>query len=810
MLDPPSFRKLPKYTKACDDRKLTDFLMALRSDFEPTRGSMIHRALLPTLSAAVSELLAEETRLRSLGGISFSKTSSPDMSQVLVSGTHSHTQSSGGILGSETHSHTHQSSGKPKVPVPQDECSYCHGKGHWKHQCPSLQSNNKTPGNFKPTQHHASSRQNQGHFKSTPHHAFSRPPPHRGFHPSAAIGSLDCSDAPSAPSPTSSDSTPNLSSLVAELTRILGKSSALSTQFASHTVNIPAANGSPMPLASVGTVTNPTWSLSDVFYVPHLAVNLLSIGKLTDLGLTITFASDHCLIKDRKSGRQIGIGHREGGLYLLDDLKLPVSLQFMIKHNMLDSTIKSSPLRDYVGCNLGKQCHLPFTLSHSVTSSPFDLVHSDVWGPAPVSTKGGARYYALIVNDFTRFSWIFLMHRKSGFYSIYVQFCAMFCYLRIPLSTLGLHDTELLHIDPFVSDEPHDDQLIIHHPSTDSPLRPEVSSTMPSQQSHAGTDLPSPMAPLPLDSLDSDDPHLATPHVSTHVRRPPQRYSPSSYLLSSPYLTFLSQIHSFVEPKSYKEAVSDANWRQAINDELTALHQTGTWELVQLPPVAQMKTIHTLISIVAIQKWHLHQMDVKNAFLNGDLTEEFSSSLIRLGFVASNYDSAMFIRKTVVGHIVVLLYIDDMIVTGDDEAGYILSQSKYISDVISRAGLTDDRIMDSPIQLNHRLSPTDGDLLSDVTRYREVVGSLVYLTVARPDITYVVHVVSQFAFAPRTTHWTAVLRILHRKSITGYCIFLGNSLVAWKSKKQSVVSRSSAEAEYRAMATTTAELIWFR
>ncbi|XP_068650520.1 uncharacterized mitochondrial protein AtMg00810-like [Aristolochia californica] len=255
---------------------------------------------------------------------------------------------------------------------------------------------------------------------------------------------------------------------------------------------------------------------------------------------------------------------------------------------------------------------------------------------------------------------------------------------------------------------------------------------------------------------------------------------------------------------------------------------------------------------------------------------KFSSSLIRLGFVASNYDSAMFIRKTVVGHIVVL-YVDDMIVTGDDEdgiadfkqqlhslfeikdlgylryflgievayspEGYILSQSKYISEVISRAGLTDDRIMDSPIELNHFLSAADGELLSDVTRYREVVGSLVYLMVTRPDITYVVHVVSQFAFAPRTTHWTAVLHILRysrgtvhhglllsstsdlvltgyydvdwagdttdQKSTTGYCIFLGNSLVAWKSKKQSVASRSSAEAEYQAMATTAAKLIWF-
>ncbi|XP_068663021.1 uncharacterized protein [Aristolochia californica] len=361
----------------------------------------------------------------------------------------------------------------------------------------------------------------------------------------------------------------------------------------SHPVNIQVANGSPMPLASVGTVTHPTWSLSDVFHVPHLAVNLLSIGKLTDLGLTITFASDHCLIQDSKSGKQIGIGHREGGLYLLDDLNFPVSLQFMITHNMLDSTINSSPLHDCVGCHLGKQCHLPFTLRHSVTSSPFDLVHFDVWGPTPVSSKGGAHYYALIVDALSPLlngcmvfvlpmsTCVSLVVHALFYYPLPVALNCLKNLHYIPLSTPVLNDTKLLHIDPFVSDEPHDDQLIIHHQSTDSPLHPEI--------------------------------------------------------------------HSFVEPKSYKEAASDANWRQAINDELTALHQTGTWKLLPLPlgkhaigykwifkvktqsdgtlerykarlvakgfsqtegfdydetfaPVAQMKMIRTLISIASVQK----------------------------------------------------------------------------------------------------------------------------------------------------------------------------------------------------------------
>jgi histone deacetylase 1/2 len=174
----------------------------------------------------------------------------------------------------------------------------------------------------------------------------------------------------------------------------------------------------------------------------------------------------------------------------------------------------------------------------------------------------------------------------------------------------------------------------------------------------------------------------------------------------------------------------------------------------------------------------------------------------------------------------------------------VLRQRKYALELLARAGMLKCSPVTTPMSSSERLCSADGDVLSseEATKYRSLVGGLQYLTWTRPDLSFVVNKVCQYLHEPRTPHMSAVKRILRyvrytldsglqisstastllsafsdadwagsmddRRSTGGYAIFYGGNLIAWSARKQSTVSRSSTESEYKALANATAELIW--
>ncbi|KAL0461146.1 UNVERIFIED_CONTAM: Retrovirus-related Pol polyprotein from transposon RE1 [Sesamum latifolium] len=174
--------------------------------------------------------------------------------------------------------------------------------------------------------------------------------------------------------------------------------------------------------------------------------------------------------------------------------------------------------------------------------------------------------------------------------------------------------------------------------------------------------------------------------------------------------------------------------------------------------------------------------------------------------------------------------------------GLSLTQTKYITVILVDTGLQMAKSPTSPLPQGVKFSTDVHSPLLDPEPYRRLVGRLLYLGLTRSDIAHAVQQLSQFLHHPCDTHWYAALHIVHylkgtshmglffpssnslalqaycdadwtscsntRRSLTGFCIFLGGALVSWKTKKQAIVSRSSTEVEYRAMAATVCELHW--
>ncbi|WVZ84177.1 hypothetical protein U9M48_031234 [Paspalum notatum var. saurae] len=409
----------------------------------------------------------------------------------------------------------------------------------------------------------------------------------------------------------------------------------------------------------------------------------------------------------------------------------------------------------------------------------------------------------------------------------------------------------------------------------------------------AGTTAPT-AAPAPF-ATSSDDEGGPLPTASSSLPRQ-QAHAEAGPAEDAGEVT--SEIVLSRQPWDVSHALSDPNWVNAMHEELENFERNYVWDLVEPPPnrhhigtkwvfknkqgedgmvvrnkarliaqgfcqkegidyeetfapVARLEAIRILLAFAASKGFKLQQMDVKSAFLNGFIEEEFldrvyklrkalyglkqaprawyarlKSFLLKFGFVMGSVDKTLFLLSRGGDTLIVQIYVDDIIFGGSSHAlikqgpeGIFVHQAKYTRDILKKFNMGESKPMTTPMSTNTALYADEDGEVVDQKEFREMIGSLLYLTATRPDIQFAVCLCARYQASPRTSHRQAVKRIfrylkftpelglwyssgsslslrrfsdadhagcrIDRKSTSGTCQLLGTSLVSWSSRKHS-------------------------
>ncbi|GJU71489.1 putative ribonuclease H-like domain-containing protein [Tanacetum coccineum] len=354
------------------------------------------------------------------------------------------------------------------------------------------------------------------------------------------------------------------------------------------------------------------------------------------------------------------------------------------------------------------------------------------------------------------------------------------------------------------------------------------------------------------------------------------------------FACFLSQL----EPSSVAQALNDSDWVEAMQEEMQQFINQKVWKLVPLPdgkiaigtkwilknkrdargivvrnkarlvaqghrqeegidydevfaPVARIEAIRLFLAFASYMGFMVYQMDVKSAFLYGEIDEEVYVTQPK-GFEDPHFPKHVYkVVKALYGlhqaprawSMWMTLYLG--LQRRPDVMN--LSQDKYIQDILKKFDMESVRTATTPYEASKPKSKDKPDDAVNVHLYRSMIGSLMYLTASRPDIMFAVSACSRHQVTPLTSNLNAVKKIFKylkgqpklglwyprdspfvleaysdsdyagshgdRKSTTGGCQFLGRRLISWQCKKQTIVATSSTEAEYVAAANCCGQLL---
>ncbi|GJX57893.1 retrovirus-related pol polyprotein from transposon TNT 1-94 [Tanacetum coccineum] len=502
----------------------------------------------------------------------------------------------------------------------------------------------------------------------------------------------------------------------------------------------------------------------------------------------------------------------------------------------------------YDACKIGKQAHASHKAKNIVsTTRCLELLYMDLFSPSVVWINGGNRYTLVIVDDYSR--------------KVKESLNVTFDETPPPSKTTPLVDddldeekaikvTEKKNLENYIEDETLEiDEIVNIKESRNHPLENIIGNLN-------------------------------------------QRTLRSQAQNQSNFFCFISTI----EPKNVNEALTNDSWIVAMQEELNQFIANDVWELVPQP--RNMTIIGTKwvfrnkldengivaqpLGFIDFEKPD-HVYKLKKALYGLKQApkawyDRLKAFLIKHEYKIRMVDNTLFTKKKSSNLIIVQIYVDDIIfgLTCQDmcdefakimhdefemsmmgelnfflglqikqmEDGIFFNQSKYIKEMLKKFGLEESKPMKTPMSSDTKLTKDEECESVDSTKYRGMIGSLLYLTASRPDIMFSVCLCARFQEAPKTSHLEAVKRIfryikgtmhlglwypkgtdietvvyadsnhagdyVERKSTSGICTFVGCCLTSWFSKKQTALAISTTKAEYVSARKACQQALWMK
>nr|GEW03870.1 retrovirus-related Pol polyprotein from transposon TNT 1-94 [Tanacetum cinerariifolium] len=490
------------------------------------------------------------------------------------------------------------------------------------------------------------------------------------------------------------------------------------------------------------------------------------------------------------------------------------------------------------GCALGKQAKSSFSVGKSKRANDvLELIHADLYGPMKSESLAGSKYFLLFIDDHSRMSWVYFLKQKSESLECFKKFKAM-------VEKQSGKNVKVLRTDQggkflfmeftaFCEEEGIKRELI-------APYTPEQNGI--------------------AERKNRTVVEMARSMMKGKGRgRVPRRRFLVEGETKSLMILFAR------DPITLEEAFEKEEWIKAMKDELVSIHQNQTWELVDPPEgknVISLKWVFKtkFLADGSIQK-HKARLVVRGCSQQEgvDFEEIFAlvarfetqprfenlkeeNKVYRLkkalyglkqaprawynkidtffhenGFERSQHEPTLYIKDksmldmTDLGELRYFLGLE----ISQTATGIFMCQIKYIEDTLKKFSMRNCKIAATPMNIGEKLSLDDDSGMADSTIYRSLVGRLIYVTHSRPDIAFLVGMVSRFMHKPSKHHfgfsdsdWAGSMD--DRRSTSGSCFVLGSTVVSWSSKKQATVALSTTEAEYVAAATTAYQVIWLR